>query len=151
MLLAAKDPRIDRVLDALMTEPKLLGHAPAGLPELADLLALLPMSPEAREQAVQLFAVTREWENTGTNDVDHRTQTVGLPHGGLLYPAPGTSVRGAVARARNLSSMYESVDVLSAPVRSDQRIVLWDGSVLEPAAFIDSASCLLYTSPSPRD
>ncbi|MCX2731508.1 hypothetical protein OOZ19_14780 [Saccharopolyspora sp. NFXS83] len=140
MLLAAKDSSIDRALDALMAEPKLLGRAPAGLPELADLFALLPLSPDAREQAVQLFAATREWENTGSNDRDHRLQTVGIPQGGLLYPAPGTSVRSAVAQARNVSPEYDTVDLLVATVRQDQRIALWDGGVLEPDAFIESAT-----------
>ncbi|MFR9732265.1 hypothetical protein ACL03H_23830, partial [Saccharopolyspora sp. MS10] len=68
MVLAARDASIDPVLDALMVEPMLLGRSPAGLAELTDLLALLPLSPEGREQAVELFSATREWENTGSND-----------------------------------------------------------------------------------
>ncbi|MFR9732260.1 hypothetical protein ACL03H_23805, partial [Saccharopolyspora sp. MS10] len=71
---------------------------------------------------------------------DHRLQTVGIPQGGLLYPAPGTSVRGAVAQARNVSPEYAGVDLLMASVRPDERIALWDGGVLEPEAFIESAT-----------
>ncbi|MBQ6641262.1 MAG: hypothetical protein IJH84_09535, partial [Saccharopolyspora sp.] len=136
MLAAAKDPSIDAQLEQLLAAPLLLGHSPAGLPQLAQLLGLLPMSPESQQQAVELFAATDPWKGDGNSDFYLRSQTVGLPGDrGLYFPAAGRPVATAVQVAQTAQSHPGADLVLADLAAGTERISLWNGRTLDGNLF----------------
>ncbi|MBQ6640408.1 MAG: hypothetical protein IJH84_05140, partial [Saccharopolyspora sp.] len=136
MLAAAKDPSIDAQLEQLLADPLLLGHSPAGLPQLAQLLGLLPMSPESQQQAVELFAATAPWKGDGRSDFRLRSQTVGLPGDrGLYFPAAGQPVATAVQVAQTAQSHPGADLVLADLAAGTDRIGLWNGRTLDGNLF----------------
>ncbi|WP_446689112.1 WXG100-like domain-containing protein [Saccharopolyspora phatthalungensis] len=137
MALAVTDPTIYPELERRMVEPDLLGHEDPGLDEdarleqLLDFLALLPLSPAAQTQVVQLFATTQPWRDTGGNDPEYRAQTVDLPGNSKLFPAPGNS-KASVVAATHSYQLYEDACLILAKLTSNQNAIrLWDGRALD--------------------
>ncbi|WP_285631744.1 hypothetical protein [Lentzea sp. NBRC 102530] len=134
-LRAAGDPaRHDRIR-AAMADPDLLWDPDSPAPDDAarwarfqSLLDVLQLAPAARAQAVQLYATTRPWAPTGSNDGHGRLLSFESPGNGLVYPGPAESARAAIERARTLPR-FTGVSVVAADLAAATgEVRLWDGS-----------------------
>ncbi|GHH56452.1 WXG100-like domain-containing protein [Lentzea cavernae] len=139
-LRAAGDPARHERIRAAMADPDLLWDPDGPVPDdatrwarLQSLLDLLQLAPAARVQAVQLYATTRPWEPTGSNDENKRLLSFESPGNGLVYPGPAESARAAIERARTLPR-FAGVSVVAADLAAGT-VRLWDGSERPYAEF----------------
>ncbi|MFE0019822.1 hypothetical protein [Amycolatopsis sp. NPDC059021] len=126
---AGMDSTIDAELDSLLDEmPMLLFSGRAGLPELVRFLRMVPVSREAQELILHLFAATQPWRSGADNDKEHRSKTMNLPEGGFFFPVPGMS-SAEISRISRAVKEPSGAEVFIATVDGGDisRIVLMDG------------------------
>ncbi|GAB3734772.1 hypothetical protein GCM10027598_60530 [Amycolatopsis oliviviridis] len=152
LIQAAKDPLIDRVLDGLIREPRLVNDPDgSGSPVdgLADLFDLIEVSQKIETLIVVTYAHSADWAGGDRTD-PHGLSRLVRRENVAIFPGVGESVGQVLERVYSLDAQPGAHLVIGTPGSARGSLSAWNGDELTAEHLADALSWSVPASAGDR-